>query len=358
VSENDFDVIVVGAGVIGLSCAFGCSTKGLRVALVDPRPGSGATNAAAGMLAPSAEATDGENGSFFASLEALSLWPTFARDVSERSGEPLHLDEGGSLCVGWDHSDRALQAHLARTATSLGVGVILVERVQRAELFRDITPRITSGHFYANDASIDPDIVVRGLMGALRRDGATFINERATDCVDGGGAVIVQTASRTYRAKRGIIATGYSPDSWSLRPSTAHAIRPVRGSTVRLRLDGPVEPRMIRAVVRGRSVYIVVRSSGDVVLGASSDESSELITEAGTVLRLMSDAIEILPDLEHATFVGVRVGLRPVSADQNPFFELLAGEKWAWVGGHYRQGITMAPLVAKQAGAFVVETAC
>lgn len=357
-SENDFDVIVVGAGIIGLSCAFGCSSKGLRVALVDPRPGSGATNAAAGMLAPSAEATDGENGNFQASLEALSLWPTFVRELSERSGQVLRLEESGSLCVGWDNSDRSLQAHLARTATSLGVHVSSVERAEHAELFRDVTPRITTGHYYANDVSINPDSVVTGLIGALRRDGATFINELATDCIAYDGVVTVQTASSTYRAKRGIIATGYSPDAWSLRPSEAHALRPVRGSTVRLRLDGPVAPRMIRAVVRGRSVYIVVRSSGDVVLGASSDESSELVTEAGTVLRLMSDAIEILPNLEHATFEEVRVGLRPVCADQSPFFELLAGDTWAWVGGHYRQGVTMAPLVAEQAGAFVMEMAC
>ena len=53
--ESSPDVVVVGAGVIGLSCGWQAAAAGLSVVVIDPHPGHGATWAAAGMLAPAGE---------------------------------------------------------------------------------------------------------------------------------------------------------------------------------------------------------------------------------------------------------------------------------------------------------------
>ena len=57
---SSFDIAVIGSGVIGRSCAWRLAQAGQRVAVIDPHPGSGASYAAAGMLAPVTEAAYGE----------------------------------------------------------------------------------------------------------------------------------------------------------------------------------------------------------------------------------------------------------------------------------------------------------
>jgi glycine/D-amino acid oxidase-like deaminating enzyme len=64
--------------------------------------------------------------------------------------------------------------------------------------------------------------------------------------------------------------------------------------------------------------------------------------------RLLRDALEVFPGLETAALLEVRQGLRPASKDLSPFFEVV-DERWAWLSGHYRHGVTLAPLSANEA---------
>ena len=71
---------------------------------------------------------------------------------------------------------------------------------------------------------------------------------------------------------------------------------------------------------------------------------------------LLRDALDVVPVLEDAHVIEYRLGLRPTSPDLEPFFETLGASRWAWVSGHYRHGVTLAPLAASEALAFVKET--
>ena len=82
------DVVVVGAGVIGLACAWRCAQRGLGVLVLErePEPGAGASGVAAGMLAPVTEAEFGEEALLRLNLAGAELWPAFAAELGERSG--------------------------------------------------------------------------------------------------------------------------------------------------------------------------------------------------------------------------------------------------------------------------------
>ena len=62
-----------------------------------------------------------------------------------------------------------------------------------------------------------------------------------------------------------------------------------------------------------------------------------------------------LPSLETLPFVETREGLRPATKDLTPFFEVI-DERWAWLSGHYRHGVTLAPLAAREAVEFARST--
>ena len=106
---------------------------------------------------------------------------------------------------------------------------------------------------------------------------------------------------------------------------------------------------MIRSYVRGGTFYMVSRPGGYNVLGASSEERRESGAQVGEVQRLMRDALDVVPALETAVVLETREGNRPASDDLRPFFEVLGDGRWAWSSGHFRHGVTLAPIAAVQA---------
>src|SRR5690242_17397360 len=105
------DVVVAGGGLVGLSVAWRSAQRGLTVTVVDDAPGSGASLAAAGMLAPVSEAAYGEQALTRLCLTSLERYPVFVRELEEAAGTPVGLRTAGTLVVGFDDDDtRALDA--------------------------------------------------------------------------------------------------------------------------------------------------------------------------------------------------------------------------------------------------------
>jgi glycine oxidase len=218
-------------------------------------------------------------------------------------------------------------------------------------MFEGASPRITEGLFLEGDAWLDPDQAVALLTDANERLGVSVVNETVREAGITGNEVVVTTDTQDIAGTFGILATGAHALPLGLRGQGVQEVRPVRGMTIRV--QGPDRSTLptIRAFVRGRSFYIVGRSAGYCVLGASSDEQEQLLVEVGDLHRLLRDGLDIIPSLENASFIETRQGLRPASKNLEPFFEVI-DERWAWSSGHYRHGVTLAPLAAQQALAF------
>src|SRR4051812_45005670 len=99
-------VAVVGAGVIGLACAWRLSQRGAGVTLVDPAPGSGASAVAAGMLAPVSEAHPTEGELLERSLAAAKRYLAFVGELASVSGINPGLRTDGTLVLAFDRDDR------------------------------------------------------------------------------------------------------------------------------------------------------------------------------------------------------------------------------------------------------------
>src|SRR4051794_22733823 len=85
-TDNGYDAIFAGGGVIGLTSAWRAARRGARVCVLErERPAAGATGVAAGMLAPAGEASWGEETLLSLNLEALRLWPGFAEELQRES---------------------------------------------------------------------------------------------------------------------------------------------------------------------------------------------------------------------------------------------------------------------------------
>ncbi len=351
------NALVVGGGVIGLTSAFQLARHGWRVTVLDPKPGGGATWASAGMIAPIAEIGPGEDANYELQRGAVRAWRSFASDLREVTDKELLIVENGTLLLGWDGSDRRLVDQFTQIATDLGVAPRRVTLDDEPSMFEGVSPRISGGLLIGGDAWLDPDQVVAHVREANAALGVTMIEDSVVSVCGDGTRVEAKTGSESFVGDIGIIATGANDLPQGAATSGSHTVRPIHGITVRVRgIDRSAQP-MIRSFVRGSTFYMVSRTGGYNVLGASSEERREAGAQVGEVQRLLRDALDVMPVLETATVLETREGNRPASEDLRPFFEVLADGRWAWSSGHFRHGVTLAPIAAGEALRFAERAA-
>jgi glycine oxidase len=345
--------LVVGAGIIGLTSAFRLAQSGHSVTIFDPTPARGATWASAGMLAPSAETSPGEESNYALQSGAVSMWHGLSDELFALTGSRVGIHETGTLLVGWDVSDRRLVDQAAQVASSFGAACHEVDRGGSAEFFTALSARITQGLFMPDDAWVDPDQAVDILLRALEVLDVHVVTEVVQSVSGDAAGVQAKTATGSFSASKGILATGALNVPGGAVTSGVHVVRPVHGVTMRVNGVDRSSLPTVRAFVRGRNFYMVSRPGGYCVLGATAEERSDLSVQVGELQRLLRDALDIVPSLETATVLENRFGLRPASDDLRPFFEALPLGGWAWSSGHYRHGVTLAPLAAQWALNFV-----
>jgi len=346
-------VVVIGAGIIGLVSAYELLRANYRVTVIDPSPAAGATFAAAGMLAPGAEYVAGEDENFQLQRSSVERWNALSASLASTADATVAIHDVGTVLVGWDQGDRAALRQTHDVAVRAGIAVAPIRREDHPEKFRHLNERLTSGLYYPGEAWIDPDEAVRALQRGISSLGGVVLTARVEQLHETSDGVVVSTSEGDTHARCALVATGANAPLPGM--AATNAVRPIRGVTVRCSgIDRFGQP-MVRAVVRGRPFYMVGRDNAHGVLGATAQEASGDAIEIGELRRLLVDALDVVPALEVASWTETRVGHRPVAPSGVPFFEHHPRGRWAWSSGHYRHGVTLAPLAGQWATAFARE---
>ncbi len=343
------DVVVVGAGVIGLAVAWQAARAGMTVTVIDPRPGRAASWAAAGMLAPVGEAHFGEDALTSLNLAAARAWPDFARTLEAASGVPVHYLEAGTLMVAVDPSDQAAADDLLAYRRRLGLSAqpLSASACRRHEPL--LAPGIRGGADLVDDHQVDNRRVVEALLAACWTEGVDLVENPATAVtVRCGRAVGVETGGgSSCTAGTVVVAAGcWSGLLGGIPDSVRPPVRPVKGLTLRLQVPEavPVLQRTVRGLVHGRTCYLVPRHDGSVVVGATVEEKGfDLSIQVGAVGDLLEDARRLIPSLEEYALTDTTTGLRPGSPDNAPIVGHTGVPGLILATGAYRNGILQAP---------------
>ncbi|CCH21381.1 glycine oxidase ThiO [Micromonospora lupini] len=327
------DVAVVGAGPIGLAIAWRCATRGLRVAVHDPAPGSGASAVAAGMLSPVAEAYFGERRLTELLVASAARWPGFAAELTEASGVEIGYRTEGTLMVGLTGDDLAEARRLWAYQQGLGLPVTPLRPSELRDREPALAPRVRGGALAPTDHQVDPRLLVPALRTAAQRANAAFVPRPVRRLSDVDARVTVVAAGCGAAALTGL------------------PVRPVKGQILRLRAPGGVAPgfrHVIRGYADGEHVYLVPRADGEVVLGATVEERSDTTVTAGAVQRLLRAGVDLLPELTEYDLVEAVAGLRPGTPDNAPILGPLPGRPDVLAAtGHHRHGIVLTPITAE-----------
>ena len=350
--QSATDVLIIGGGVIGCAVAFELADAGVRVRVLDGRrPGCGASQASAGVLAPYVEGHDSQ---VLRTLgrRSLDAYGSFVARAVERSGLPVEFARCGTLEVAVTEAD-AVRLHGARKMIAAeGVSGKWLEERALLEAEPALHPGVLGALRIPSHACVNVPALTAALEAAAVACGAEVLTSvAATSIAQDGAGLVVETSSGPQHAAQVVLAAG----AWSaaLAPAGADAVpvRPVRGQL--LYLSTP--PGTLRHVVWASDVYLVPWADGTVLVGATSEDVGfDERATAGGVSRLLNAATALVPALADATFVEARRGLRPGSPDDLPYVgrsEVLPGLIYAC--GHYRNGALLAPLTAVLVGQLV-----
>jgi glycine oxidase len=341
------DLIVIGAGIVGLCTALSLSDRGLRVCLIgEARPGE-ASPAAAGILGPSLEDTHGPQTP--ASVHAFALaardrYVEYLPDLIERSGLSVSFNRLGIL-------EAAMDTAAAEALRQSRAGEWVDGR--RLTALEPALEHAAGAIFFELDGAVDNVAMLRALRTAA--ECASYIvriHETVAHIIVGEDGVTCTTADgEVYHAPRAVLAAGAWVSEIDGLPR-ALPISPLRGQM--LAVGAPAERRP-RHVIYGPRAYIVPRAER-IAIGATLERVGfDVATTAAALADLRAGAAEIIPALAQAPMLSSWAGLRPATPDLLPIIGPDPDSPaLIYACGHSRNGILMAPLTADCITALVV----
>ncbi|MGA2376924.1 MAG: glycine oxidase ThiO [Candidatus Sulfotelmatobacter sp.] len=327
---KNWDVIVIGGGIIGLSLSIELRRRGASVLVVERgQPGREASHAAGGMLVDCPLETS-------AALQPLAtasarLYPEFAAEMEVESGKKVDLREQGTILF-------PSAEHLSSSC---------LEQMTLPAPLSELEPALAALNqpaFYLHERSVDPRaLTVAVLQSAKRRAVDISSGEEVTaiNLSDGRVAGVITTKT-SFHASKVVNCAG----AWSgeIAPY-AFPTRPVKGQM--LCLLSPSH-NLLKHVIRAPEVYLIPRSDGRILVGATVEEAGfDKRTDVGTIQRLYHGAIAIVPELRNAKILEDWAGLRPGTPDALPILGLTATPGYYVATGHFRDGILLAPITAQ-----------
>ena len=351
------DAVVVGAGVIGLACAWRAAQSGLNVRVIErSEPGSGASGVAAGMLAPVGEATWGEEALLEAALASHAMWPDFAAELAEAQDAESSLVRNGALHVALDADEAGELRRRFDLMRSLGLEAEWLTGRECRDLEPGLGPSAYAGAHAPHEMGVDPVAIVAALRGACESEGVEIVTGSAVSGAlwDGDAICGVTTGDGAeHRAETVVLAAGAWSGTTSWLPDAAlPPVRPVKGQIITLR--GPAEPPVADRIVVTERVYLVPRADGRLIAGATVEEMGfDTRVTAGGVHELLREAYRALPDVAELELERVVAGLRPGTPDNAPVVGCSQIDGLVFATGHYRNGILLAPLTARGVAALL-----
>jgi glycine oxidase len=349
-SSPPSDIVVIGAGVIGLGIAWRLAQRGASVTVFDQgTAGQGASHAAAGMLAACSEAEPGEQALIALGRRSQAMWPAFADELLAATGVSVDLRTEGTLSVALNADDQARLMHHLEFQKMLGLPIEWISAREARRREPHLAPGLAGAVLSAGDHQVDNRKLTAALRLAAERSGVTIREHEPVEEIltSGGRATGIRLRSGdSVAAGTVVLAAGaWSRGIAGLPPPLRPPVRPVKGQMIALRMD-PAAP-LVTHVVWAPGIYMVPRLDGRLILGATVEEKAfDTTLTAGGVLSLLEAAWRAIPAIEDLPIEEMWVGHRPGSRDDAPILGPAPVDGLVYATGHHRNGILLAPITA------------
>lgn len=324
-------VAVVGGGLIGRACAWELSTRGHKVTVFDDARSGTASLAAAGLLIPAGGRISRSH--LALKLESARLFTGFVSELSAQTGIDCRYHRCGTLTVAWEPGAVSAVSGMVGCLRGLGLDVVALSNMECRQFEPELGEEVGAGYL-CPDHVVDPVALQRALSVGGEFRGVESVGTTVTSV---GARGVGWEGGLERGFDRVVVASG----AWMSRLLDL-GVSPVKGETLEVHAPHLILARNI--CVQRESLYLAYREPGRYVVGATEEECGfEESGCGGDFLR--ARALRLLPRLDSATFGPTRMGFRPKLGDGLPLIGEADGVYVA--GGHYRNGVLLAPVTAK-----------
>lgn len=347
-------IIIIGGGVIGLGIGWQLAKAGATVTIHErSQAGRAASWAAAGMLAPLAEAHSEEPELLKLGSRSLARYPLWVDELEADAEMSIGYRVEGTLIVGLEPDDTHQLRHLYTSQQALGLDVEWLNGREAREIESALSPRVTAAIRCATDYQVDNRLMVQALQRAYQARGGVLYENSTIERIDveNGVATGVETQDGFQAADVCILSAGcWSGQIGGLPDTIIPPVRPVKGQMLALQMEEGITVKNVIRTVRARypmSVYLVPRNDGRLIVGATSEEMGfDTRLTAGGMFELLRGAWEAVPGIYELPILETWTGLRPGSRDNAPILGKTPVENLIYATGHYRNGILLTPITA------------
>ncbi|MBA4123774.1 MAG: glycine oxidase ThiO [Acidobacteria bacterium] len=356
-SKNQ-DILIVGGGIIGLSLARSLRNRGVdKITILEQNEcGREASHAAAGMLAPQAEA-DCADDFFRFCQESRDLYPQFAEDLFSETGVDVELDRTGTLYLAFTEKDAEELENRYTWQKNANLSVEKLTAKEVLEIEPNVSPDVLFGLRFPLDWQVENRKIIEALIKLLPKqkgsvqkpvnsDGS-FSGKARRLLLEGDRITGVETDLGVLSASIVVIASGawtsLIEDKFNLLSDIK--IKPMRGQMLAFNDNY----KLFRHVIYSPRGYLVPRKNNRILVGATVEDVGfdNHTTGLGTV-SLLNTAFEIAPEFKNLSLKKTWAGLRPLAADGLPVIGAIPEIENLFVAtAHYRNGILLAPKTAE-----------
>ena len=344
------DAIVIGAGIVGASCALSLTNAGLKVLVIDRGAvSSGTTSAGEGNILVSDKDPGPE---LTLALRSRDLWFEMQTDV----GDFFELEAKGGVVVARGDNSELLK--LAEHQRAHGVDARVVNGAELRDLEPFLDPSFSSGVFYPQDAQCQPMLAAAHVIRTVVARGGAFVsNAKVTKVLVQDKKIRgVETTQGEFQAPILVNATGTWAGEIAKMAGSELPIAPRRGFIL---VTEPTKKYVFHKVYDSDYVANVASSdadlqtstvvegtrSGTILIGASRERVGFDGTMNIEILRrLAAQATSLFPVLRDVQLLRAYRGFRPYAPDHLPVVGEDSLVRGLWhSAGHEGAGIGLAP---------------
>lgn len=345
-SSATYDVVIIGAGIVGAACAVECVREGLSVAIVEAGiVGGGATAAGMGHLV----VMDDSEAQFALTRYSQQLW----NELSAELPREVEHDACGTIWVAADDEEMAEVLRKHRFYSERGVRVEVLDARSLAEAEPNLRPGLIGGLRVPGDSVIYPPCAAQFFVDQATSRGAALFVRKAVERVTSEGVRLSDGTS----VSAGVIVN--SAGSWSPLLTPGIEVKKRKGHL----LITDRYPQFLRhqLVELGylKSAHsfaadsvafnIQPRKTGQLLIGSSRQfEVADSRIDASILARMLDRAVEYLPGLRRLSSLRAWTGFRAATPNKLPLIGPHAEHKRLYLAtGHEGLGITTSLGTAK-----------
>jgi glycine/D-amino acid oxidase-like deaminating enzyme len=330
-----YDVIIIGAGIVGSACAAECAREGLSVAIVEAGIiGGGATAAGMGHLV----VMDDSEAQFALTRYSQQLWD----EIGDRLPREVEHDCCGTIWIAVDDEEMAEVTRKAKFYSERGVPVEILDAQSVAEAEPNLRPGLVGGLRVPGDSVIYPPCAAQYFADQATSKGAALFLGKAVETITPDGVRLRDGTS----ISAGVIvnATG----SWSPALTPGLEVKKRKGHLV-ITVELGYLKSAHSLTAESIAFNIQPRKTGQLLIGSSRQFDVDGAQVDGSIVtRMLNRAIEYLPRLSKLSSLRTWTGFRAATPDKLPLIGPHVEHKRLYLAtGHEGLGITTSLGTAK-----------